>query len=189
MKKLFFLILLVCIAGFGCNTDKHLTRREVRAQRKLSKAINLDPAIAIKQYTDTTISGVDTVRHTDFVKGYVKEQKGFNCDSILHELDAIINANHNVGVDTGAIVGIYLDSLMKISVHKDKNGQLSTQVNVKPRYIHRTIPVPYSVKVSVPGKVIKQDVAYPAWHYGWFWTFVAVILVWLVAQFVKIKLP
>lgn len=163
MKNIITLLLMACLFA-GCITAK--MPNEHKAQKKLRKALKWDPNIVSMQRTDTTIEGVVNLDTTFkiVVPGFEGNTKGFDCDDIKNQLDQLKG-------DIGAGLYIHRDSNIDISVKKDADGKMSVQYVVKPQIITKyvNVPVPYKVKVSVPGKVFKQNIKAPLTTYPGFW--------------------
>lgn len=180
MKNIFLLLIAISILS-SCRTSQPMLTRDQRiAQRKLKKAIEHDPTIIQKQSIDTTIKGVATGIVDDTFKAVTVQFQPYPCDSIQSALDSMISINRSVGVDTGAIITLYMDSMVKVSMRKDKSGKVTETVNVGQQVHADTVKVPYEVKVSVPGKLIVKYAEYPCTHYKWFWGMLAGLISLLI---------
>lgn len=164
----------------GVNFEEPTTKKQKRAQRKLRKAIKLDPSIITTIYTETTIH--DTLRFKDTIK-IPEKQLVFVTDNSLQKILDQANKKRD-----SAII-LYEDAKNKVEYWKDKadkdNFKVTTGKGGDTVYIDK--PVPYKVTVKVPGKQI-PIVTYKKglfWYIGLvvFILIILAIIIWILKRF------
>lgn len=181
MKRTLTIIIITLAAmaiGFCSCQTRGLTHDQRAAQRKLRKAIEKDPDIIAKQYTDTLISGYVDTQVAVVAEAFEGDTESFDCDS----LKKVVKQLKAKGDDAG--VYLHQDSLIDIKVKEDANGKLSVKYTVKDRIIYKYIRVPYAKVISVPGKLVKVYVNDKVWQHGWFWV-ITILCVLLTALYLS----
>ena len=160
MKPVIILLSFLTLLA-SCSVEK-------RAQRKLKKAIELDPNIVTTVYTETTIK--DTIRFKDTIKIPEKKLIFVTDNSLQNIIDEATRKRDSA-------ITLYEDTKNKVEYWKDKadkdNFKIVTGKGGDTVFIDK--PVPYEKTVTVPGKqiTVTNNVK------GFFWWFGLVICILL----------
>ena len=164
-----------CVLGKSGKSVVKLTKNQRKAQKKLRKAIILDPNIIAKDTTNVTIDSSVIAHYDSIIKGYQLSSKSTDCDSLLKALK-----------NGPVILASDASDTMEAEQDPKDSGKIIFKYIRVPIAIHDTFKVPFKVTVSIPGKVIKQYAEYPIWHYSLFWWVLVIGVLIFIAFILKL---
>lgn len=164
-----FILTLIALCALGsCGTPHAI------AERKLRKALRIDPSIIEIFNKDTTLYRLLNIPVVVTAPAVDVESNSFNCDSLKAAIARLRQAG-NKGNDSG--IYIYKDtSGTSIKVLSKGNGNLAVAFHVPPREIHDTVKVRDTLRITIPARVVKVEVKAPCYTYFWFWGLVAALV-------------